>query len=358
MFARVLNCHTSAFLLLIVPLSGCEQAASGPVSAVEFDRPLDSVVAAKATQVVLVLPADDTEEYRVWEQVVRSEAGLAQTIMDVRKPHAGDTSMRQAELVREAARRGASALIVVAENAEEIAPALAEVRDRGLPVVLLDRPVEITGRPLPLVTRPPFEAPARALVLAAIEEAKAWGFPPRGPALILVNSRVDAQTEARVAALKSALDAAGVKLIDAARFGVGIPMPLVSEARETVLKSVAAEPRIAMILADDEIGIGGADTARENLGARGQFALVGFTANPKTRRLVDVRACAALVDVNLIGVARQAVQTALRLIRGESVPPRIEVAYTTQRAAGPRPADAPFFKSGAKIPSSTKIALP
>jgi D-xylose transport system substrate-binding protein len=351
MFRRFPRCTASLLLGLIASVVGCAPATSGPAASASFDQPIAAPGAAKTTRIVLILPAESTEEHRVWEQVARTEAGLATAIFELRRPESGEPATRQGELVREAAGRGASALIVVAENAQAIAPALAEARDRGVPIVLLDRPVDVPGRPLPLVTCPPFDASARALVKAAMEEAKAWQLSPQGPALILVNSRGDAHTEARVAALKAALEDAGVTQLDAVHFGFGVPRPLVSQVEKTVVDACEAHPELAMVLADDDLGITGAEIARESLGSKGRFALVGFTANPKNRDLVRVRACAALVDVNVVGIARQAVRTALQLIRGETVGDRIEVPFQTHRAAGPRPADAPFYKTDLLTPS-------
>ena len=77
-------------------------------------------------------------------------------------------------------------------------------------------------------------------------------------------------------------------VLDNAWFGVGVPVPLISEAEKAVISAIEAHPGIAMILADDDLGISGADRARESLAARGRFALVGFMADPKSRRLVDV----------------------------------------------------------------------
>jgi ABC-type sugar transport system substrate-binding protein len=347
-FARFPACVS---LSLIIVVCGCDQPPSGPVTTVAFDQAIGPSGAAKATQIVFILPAERTDELAVWEQVGRMEAGLARAIFEARRPQPGDPPARQAELVREAAQRGASALIVVAENPEAIAPALAEVRDQGVPIVLLDRPVAVPGQPLTLVTRPPVDAPARALVAAAVEAAKAEGFPPDGPALILSSSRSDENVQARVSAFKSALADAGVTLVDSARYGMGVANPLAAESRETILKSLTERPGIAIILSADELGIRGATLAREVLGPGAKFVLAGFTANAKILDLVAKRETAALVDLNQVGIARQAVQTALKKVSGETVPERVEVAFETHRASGPRQSAARPYAVETKAPT-------
>src|SRR5579864_464275 len=291
-----LDMSGAAALLLLA--GGCEPASLGTgadPSAPSLDLPAAPAVSEKATVIVLIMPAKVSDSQRAWEQVARAEAGRSSAILEIKQPKLGDPPGRQAELVQEAAEHGASALVVVAEDHAEIASTLGELRDKGVPIILLSRPVPVSGRSLPLVMAAPFVKSARTLVAAAIKDAANVGLSPTGPALILMNNRTDEQSDDRVAALRSALEDAGVTVLDTVRYGVGVAIPMVREAQQAVETAVSAHPDISMILADDDNGLSGAVVARQKLQERlGMYALAGFATNPKTANLVNMDECAAV----------------------------------------------------------------
>ena len=170
---------------------------------------------SEAASVALILPSRGLAEQDVWEAEARRDEARVHALIEVRKPAPGDPPGRQAELIREAAASGVSALIVVAEDAKLVAPAIAEARDRGLPVVLLDRDVPLPGdgpKP-PLVGFEDVNLSAKALVAAAMSDAQAAGFPPGGPALLIHNDVGDDRAPLRIKALRSALEAEGVRVL-------------------------------------------------------------------------------------------------------------------------------------------------
>src|SRR5207248_93539 len=135
------------------------------------------------------------------------------------------TRTDQAALVREAVGRHPPPQVLIVEPAEpadsDLARAVWEARAAKIPVILLGRPLAAASRsdpkpasppPAPeiLVAPPPFADSARELVAAAIRNAKNAKLKPERGALILVNTAADFLSADRLAALRAALQAAGI----------------------------------------------------------------------------------------------------------------------------------------------------
>lgn len=330
-------CLTSVALLVVsLAVSGCEQATLDPTApAISIDRPSLPTTITKATEIDMIFPAEITDTHRMWEQVARSEAGLMRAVLVAKRSPAGDKAKSQAELVRESARRGASALIVVPEDVETLAPALAEVRDKGTPILLMVRPVPVPGKPIPVVKTPPFEESAKALVAAALKTPGMTSFPEDRQAVILVNSRKNEFTDERVAALKKALADAKFPLLETVEFGVGVNRPLAAEAQKALEPLLEKNPKLALVLADEDQGLSGSVVARNHL--EKDFILVGFAANSKTSNLVQVHESPAIADENIVGLARQAVHSVMKMVKGEKVDDTILVQNIIRSSYAGRP---------------------
>ena len=166
-----------------------------------------AIEASAALNIGVVLPAGGFAEVEVWEDTARRQEGSSRAIASIYRLTPNDPPSMQADLIRKAASEGCTALIVLAEDPKSVAPAIAEVRKAGTPVVILDNPVEPEGlSPIPTV-RYEDEGPIAArLVAASIADAKVAGpppfgpgrllgeagFPPDGPAMILCNTGPDA----------------------------------------------------------------------------------------------------------------------------------------------------------------------
>src|SRR5262249_3253854 len=103
-------------------VAGCDPAgasrapATAVVKGTSAPTTLPSVQPPKATQLVMIVPGESNDTTRAWVQVVREQAGKRTVFLDVRQPAPGDPPSKEAELIREAPKRGASALIVVADD--------------------------------------------------------------------------------------------------------------------------------------------------------------------------------------------------------------------------------------------------
>lgn len=303
---------------VLAAAAGCEKTPLDPaVPAVAIDRPTLPTTVNRAVEIDMIFPAEITDSQRMWEQVARAEAGVLHAVLVAKRSAPGVAGKSEADLVRDSARRGAGALIVVPEDPKNLAPALAEARDKGIGIVLLNQPVPVPGKPITVIKTPPFEESAKALVAAALKTPGMEQFPPDRQAVILVNSRKNEFTDERVAALKKALADAKLPVFQTVEFGKGVMRPLATEAQKALEPLLAQNPKIALVLADEDQGLSGAVMARNEL--EKDFILVGFAANPKTSNLVTVHECPAVADEEIVGLAREAVRTAVKLIKGEKV---------------------------------------
>src|SRR5262249_17846438 len=115
----------------------------------------------------------------------------------------------------------------------DLARAVREARAAKIPVILLGRPFSAAAAsgsdakaaspsppPAPeiLVAPPAFADSAKQVVAAAIRNARNAKLKPHGGALILVNTAADFLSPDRLAALRAALQAAGITSIEELRF--------------------------------------------------------------------------------------------------------------------------------------------
>jgi ABC-type sugar transport system substrate-binding protein len=317
-------------------LAGCEPAEfeeSAPLGVKAAVSPV--TVAPRAKWVALIFPRESSEEMAVWEAQARLEVALGEALTEVKRPLLNDPPGRQLDLIREAAQAKPLAMVVVAEDPKAAGPVLAQVRDQGTPVVLLERDVPVEGKRLPLVAYPPPSENVDQMIQAAVEEAKYLKLPPHAPAVILANSQRDALARARVAALTAALEKAGVPLLATLPFTSTNDNHALDRPQQVLMETLAARPEIAIVLAEDDQGLNAAVLARKAMKAEDRFVIAGFAEDSKNLNLVSVREAAAVVDRNTLGIARLAVKTALRLARGETLPDRILVENKIRRASGP-----------------------
>jgi ABC-type sugar transport system substrate-binding protein len=271
----------------------------------------------ETTTVAILLPATGIAELDVWEATARRQEALTKAIAEVHRMTPGDPPSRQADMIKEVVASGVSALVVMADDPNAIATAIDDARKEGVPVVLLDRAVPSTATPPPPLVRYESESEsAKALVAAACEDAKKAGFPPEGPAMILANGPGDEHAQARVKAIRSELKARGVRVLPDLVF-----TGLNAEVKAALTDACRATPHVAMIFAEENVGLGGSALFRHALDHKSRrFVLAGYTADLNTLELVKYNTCAGEVDRNINEPMRKAFETALALVRGETVP--------------------------------------
>ena len=325
-------------------LAGCEwgpttSAPPAPSQPLEVAGATDQADAAggapadAAKELILSLPAEPLLFADAWEQVARKVAATEHhAVLSTERPNEGDPPGRQAELIRRAATRAPTAMIVVPGDPKSLAGALEEVRDRRVPILVMDRPVPVAGKPLPLVTFEPFEKPARELAAAAAEAIKAAGFSAQGPALIVNQVPDDDASRRRLATLQDALKEAGITVLEVVPYQMSTSLSL-TESRRPTAAAVDRHKDLALVVTLGDNALSETVNVRAALESdRKKFVVMGLAVGTSAQDMLGHNACEGLIDLQVGVLARRAVEATLALAAGRAVPERTEVPTPFRRA--------------------------
>jgi len=275
--------------------------------------------------VELLLPRPASTDRSYLELYLRRETGLKKYAFRAVSPQE-DEAMSPGQFaseIRTAANRSTGALILEPVDIPEVREALREAESKGLAVVLLDSPLPATspGKPYPFVTFTGFAEAAKQLVATVAEDAKVLRLPADGNTLVIENREKDFYSRDRLESITSALKAAG-RAYDMLSFaGEG------KAATEVVLDYLNTHPKLTVVLADHDFGVDAAFNAREKWKTTNKsFFVIGgyFACDARLSQHVKNHV-QGLIDRNIEGYARKALQAALDLMDGKPVPERVPV---------------------------------
>ena len=320
-------------------LAGCGTEPPAPVILPGINE------TTQAPTVFLVLPGspDAEPEFNTWFQAAEVECREAHAVLRVVGPPPGADASRMPDLIRDALRGGAAALVVVPPaDPAPILPLLAEAEAKGVPVATLGA-AAVANPPLPgtAVVPQPFAETAALLVRAIGDDARRLNLPTPPPTAVLFDRKGDRFGAGRVDALKAAATGAGFgNLVE-----LGYEMAGVGEGRDGAFQALEdglkAHPEIRAVLADGDETMAAADRVRSRRPAGDPPLLVagyvGFRGqlNPEA-----MRGNSAFVEGRLDVLARVAVSVVLDRIRagrtGSSAPaePSRVVPTPLNRAVG------------------------
>jgi ABC-type sugar transport system substrate-binding protein len=271
---------------------------------------------------LLARPADDDRNYLV--QVLRREAGKARMVFRIVQPESGASFSPEAmaKEIRAAVARGASGLIVEPLDGPAIGDALHEAVNQGMSVLLLDRPVASAGgRSIPFIRYGPYHEAGRAIVQAALKGVALFHRAEPGRIILLHHSSTDSYADEKMSSLTDSLKAAG-KSFSLIEFQTDAP-----QAVDVLKKSLAADPRLDLVLADDHAGMGGAHQALTEWSDSGHptFLIAGYLT-------YDIRAWSEMLnnatafgDRSVESFGLKTFQTIQRLLDEKPVGDRIDV---------------------------------
>jgi ABC-type sugar transport system substrate-binding protein len=273
---------------------------------------------------MLILPTTDGEDLTIFRDVLQDPEGAAEGEYIYREGivRQGMPSAQQAEVIREAMDKGVSALVVVAADPDAVAPALAEAREQGKPVVVVGREVPADGPPFPAVAFPPSEEAARR-IMATLTRDAGWGEAPDGPrAVILTDASKGWRTQPLIEALRAAADEVGVPVAKVIPF-----QKTVEAARDTLVAALRDDPSIELVLFEDRVGAEAAARVAKDpdLGPDRRLRIGGFVADldPRLRDALGDEAIVA--DRQVDEAAKQAIRMILRLLEGGDVPESVVI---------------------------------
>ncbi len=227
-----------------------------------------------------------------------------------------------AKEIREAVGRGASALLVDPIQEPVVVDALHAAVERGTAVLLLDRPVASRkGRSIPFIRYGPIPDAGAQIVRGALDAVALFHRKEPGRIILLHHQSDDSYGDEQLSSLADPLRAAG-KSFTAIDFQVDA-----NQAVELLKKSLAADPKLALVLADDRLGMNAAysvmtEWTRSNHDA---FLFAGFVS-------YDIRTPNELFseatfygDRSVESLGIKAFQTIQRLLEEKPVGHRIDV---------------------------------
>ena len=314
--------YRPAFYLMFLAwgLGGCDAPSIAPPPSPELGSLAERDRAAQRPAELIL--AGDTVDRVFWAAKASPAADRRRMILHETHLSADDPPAKQAELILAKLESKPSVLIVEPADAPEVVDALRAAQAKSVPIVLLDRAVPgLSGSgPVTLVTLPDFGPSAKSIVTAARESAKASNSPADGHAILLANARTDRHSADRVAALRSAIEAAGLTLNETYTFkGQG------EEIEIALQEKLKADPKLTFIFAEEDQGLAAANYVRFKLPEKRPIAVAGYFHFDSRDEPVPVNGCVMAVDGNQRGLIAKAVDAAFQLSKGEKIPERIEV---------------------------------
>jgi ABC-type sugar transport system substrate-binding protein len=307
----------SCLALLVLLASGCKDPFAPPSRVKPLPKLGDSP-GAKPNFLVFVVPGSPTGDLEAWSYRAQHEANDKRAVFRIMGPGPKGSAAEQPETVRKSVIEGASALIVYPGDSPELPRALADAEAKGVPVVLIDKPVAAPegSKPFTVVEPAPFEDTARKIVAATLEDLSKASRPLNGTAILLVDSKlVDQNSGRRVEALKSAAEAAKFRRVLTVPFDGSRQ----DAAKLAVLEAVKANPDVSVVLTEDGEGLVGAAQARVDLKGKPIIFVGGYTDYRSSRVLTPPLRESCYVEGRFIELGAQAVLIALARLRGETV---------------------------------------
>ena len=302
---------------LVLLASGCGLDPFAPPSRPKPPPTIADVEASKPQYLAFVTPGVPTGDLQTWAMRAQHEANDKRAIFRIMGPGPDHPSSEQPDVVRRALADGASALIVCPGDAPDLPKVLAEAEAKGVPVVLIDKPLVAPegSKPFTTVGHGPFESTAKQIVETTIDDLKNASKPINGTAIVLADKLVDGSSARRVAALKAAAEAAKFRQVVTVTFDGSFD----DSAKTAVLEALKANPDVSVVLCDDAEGLMGAAIARVESKGKPTFFVGGYTDYRTSKIFQPPVRESCYVEGRHSELGGLAVVTALAKLRGETV---------------------------------------
>jgi ABC-type sugar transport system substrate-binding protein len=362
----------AAMLAASVVLAGCDSASFVPPRPPELTEPVKPRIAAASegqgaatTSVVtsagkhagigvriveLILAQPPDSDRVLFDQVLRIE--LAKVLIPLRltqlDPNKRSSSEDLAGAIRAAVGRGVTGLVVEPSEEAIVIDALYDAVDRGVAVVLLDRPVRARGgKSIPHVEYTDFADVGRQIVRVVLEADRKFRSDQPGRIVFLHHRSNDPYLERSFESLLRPCKAAG-KPLELLEFDGDA-----EHGMAVLQKAMQADPKIDILLADDAVGVYVGFRIHIDWTQSGhrQFVLAGYTSNDY-RVVTFLERIYAIGDRSVGSYASKASHAIRSLMEGKRVEDLVEVpvkfnqlatipSHSQKREASPRPTASP-----------------
>jgi hypothetical protein len=321
-----------------VPTSGPSTAVSDPFVTGGTVRSIELIAAR----------GQDPDEAAIEATAARTQAGFDKARLRIlpgdeaasTDPSPG-RNKSQVDLIREAVARKPKpqALIVNPDDpaSDELARAVQDALAAKVPVVVIGHPIAGVkegpgGAPMILVRAPSFADSARALVTSSIRNARNARLNPDGGAILLITTTSDQYLPDRVAAVREALKASKIAVVDEVR----IPKDI--QAGTGILKKrLLADPKPTMVLAFDFNALSASNTLAGQIVEQRPFIQAGYTSDDSLAKMVAHGQFAAIAEFAPARLTRKAVSVAVAAAQGRTVKSPVDITimvFESQRSAG------------------------
>jgi ABC-type sugar transport system substrate-binding protein len=365
------------FLLVAVwPAVGCDSASfappppddlrvdgGGPQSKFFTPPPSSEILGPPRTgsrAVALVLARHELDDGDILRSSARIQAGYDKVRLDITMLASDDLPAQQAALVRDAVMRSPVALILEPADTEDkhLAQAVIEAQQAGVPVVFLNRSLSTAAieaatsagagattektakavssdhgesasrspqapKPPILVGAPSFNASAEQLVASAMRNAKNAKLDPKRGAILVINTISDAFASDRIAAIRRALENAGVnsKDIEEVRFAYKE-----DAANKLIADRLKANNKAVMVFGLDSQCLPPirAFTSEPEFETH-PFVVAGYVSDDRLIPFTQNGAFAALAGFNSTRLVRKAITVAASRAQGKDTPQNAEL---------------------------------
>ncbi len=258
------------------------------------------------------------EPWRVQMNADIRRAAEAHPELDVVFKDAQNDTLRQRSQIEEFIDADADLLVVSPKEAAPLTPPVAAAYRRGIPVIVLDRKVlgdeftQFIGADNQRIGRAAGEWAVRRLL--SLPQVRAGG---RARIVELTGLMTSTPGQDRLAGFHAALKGQPVDIVFSAD-----TQWLEPRAREEMESALAVNPRIDLVYAHNDPAAHGAYLAAKAAEREKDIIFVGIDGLPQEGQ-VYVRQGLLAASFEYPTGGREAVETALRILHGESVPKRV-----------------------------------
>jgi len=277
--------------------------------------------------VKLLLSEPPDTDHLLLTQLLRREAGRAKMPFRVVKPEPNEAGFSN-KLSK--AIRGAlvgEALIVKLDDDPALIKLLDDASARGVKILSLDRPLPTRGdKAHPWITYDSFTRAGHQIVETVVEAAKVLKSTTQDRIVVIENRTPHRYKAERIASLVDALKTAGRAYATVSFEGD------VDAAAKALEQSLSTGPKVAIVLAEEDVGLFGAQRKSVERLEQNQptFILGGYFAYD-FRTADNTGHITVFGDPSVETFAVRSFQTLRRLMDGQTVPQRTEVPISVHK---------------------------
>jgi ABC-type sugar transport system substrate-binding protein len=309
-------------------------APDGTGNAVASSVPAEAKPAGGGVRIVeLILAQRGGSDRLYFDQFLRKELAKSLIPLRLRQPETDKpfTPEDLASAIRAAVGRGAAGLVVEPIEGSVVVDALYDAVDRGVAVLLLDRPVPTRGgKSIPRVEFTGFADVGRQLVAVVLEQDRKQKRAKPGRIVLLHHRSDDPYLEPSFKSLVEPSQAAG-KPLEILEFDGDA-----EQGMAVLRKALEANPKIDILLADDAVGVyaGFRIHIEQTDAGSPAFLLAGYTSYDYRIITFLDRFC-AFVDRSVESYGTKASQAIRGLMDAQPVGDVVRVPVTLQERSGP-----------------------